>query len=354
MVVTDRLTKGVELEGLDDISSEAVAKRLFERHYPVHGIPTAITSDRGPQFVSDMWKHFCRLLRIEQRLSTAYHPQTDGATERMNQEVEKILRIWTNYLQENWLDLLPIAMATINERDATSTGLSPFFFMHGYHNEPIQLVEDRRAENPKEGEAMAEEFIQRLQDANEFAQAAMAMAQEMQQAQANKHRTAAPRYKPGDWVYLNLKNVKTSRPCKKLDWLHAKYQVLEEVNTHAYKLDVPGRIHPVFHVDLLRSVPDDPLPSQQTDHELAQPVLVDGKEMYLVESILDEKKEGTYKRALVKWVDYSKPTWEPLSTIRHTDAWKQWKKKGRKRTVLQIHPNTRHDGTVGRRGRGVM
>lgn len=182
MVVTDRLTKGVELEGMSDISSEAVAKRLFERHYPVHGIPTAITSDRGPQFVSDMWKHFCKLLQIEQRLSTAYHPQTDGATERMNQEVEKILRIWTNYLQENWLDLLPIAMATINERDAASTGLSPFFFMHGYHNEPIQLVEDRRAEDAREGEVMAEDFIQRLQDATEFAQAAIAMAQEIQQA----------------------------------------------------------------------------------------------------------------------------------------------------------------------------
>lgn len=68
MVVTDRLTKGVELEGLDDVSSEAVAKGLFERHYPIHDIPTAITSDRGPQFVSDMWKHFCQLLRIEQRL----------------------------------------------------------------------------------------------------------------------------------------------------------------------------------------------------------------------------------------------------------------------------------------------
>jgi hypothetical protein len=54
--------------------------------------------------------------------------------------------------------------------------------------------------------------------------------------------------------------------------------------------------------------------------------------MYLVESILDEKKEGTHKKALIKWVDYSNPTWEPLSTIRHTDAWKQWKRKGRKRT----------------------
>jgi hypothetical protein len=235
-------------------------------------------------------------------------------------------------------------MATINERDAASTGLSPFFFMHGYHNEPIQLVEDRRAEDAREGEVMAEDFIQRLQDATEFAQAAIAMAQEIQQTQANRHRTASPRYKPGDWVYLNLKNVKTSRPCKKLDWLHAKYQVVEEINPHAYKLDVPGRIHPVFHVDLLRPVADDPLPSQQVDHESAPPVLVDGQEMYLVERILDEKKEGTHKKVLVKWVDYSRPTWEHLSAVRHTDAWKQWTKRKKKRVNFgnhrEIHANS--------------
>ncbi|KAM4055844.1 Pol-like protein [Hirsutella rhossiliensis] len=227
MVVTDRLTKGVELEGLYDISSEAVARRLFERHYPVHGIPTAITSDRGPQF----------LLGIEQRLSTA----TNEPRGRED------FRIWTNYLQENWLDLLPIAMATINEREATSTGLSPFFFMHGYHNEPIQL-----------------EKLQRRISFRDY-RTPRTMAQEIQQAQANKHRTAAPRYKPGDWVYLNLRNVKTSRPCKKLDWLHAKYQVLAEVGcawTHPFSLSHP-------------------LPSQKINQESAPPVLVDGQEMYL-------------------------------------------------------------------------
>jgi transposase InsO family protein len=93
MVVTNWLTKGVKLEGLHDISAEAVAQRLFKRYYPIYGIPTAITSDRGPQFICDLWRHFCKLLNVEQRLSTAYHPQTDGATERMNQEIEKIIRI---------------------------------------------------------------------------------------------------------------------------------------------------------------------------------------------------------------------------------------------------------------------
>jgi len=251
----------VELEGIADISSEAVARRLYKRHYPIYGIPTAIVSDRGPQFVSDLWKHFCKLLGVERRLSTGYHPQTDGATERMNQEIQKIMRIWACYTQNNWLSFLPTVMASINEREASSTGMSPFFYMHGYHNNPIQLREGETAERLKEGETLAEDFVRRLQDATEFAQAAIAIAQDQQEKYANRSRTAAPIYKEGDWVYLNLKNVKTSRPSKKLDWLHAKYRVLQQINSHSYKLDVPGRIHPVFHVDLLRPAPEDPLPS---------------------------------------------------------------------------------------------
>lgn len=71
----------------------------------------------------------------------------------------------------------------------------------------------------------------------------------------------------------------------------------DAINPHAYKLEVPGRIQPVFHVDLLRPVPDHPLPSQEMDHELAQPVLVDGQEMYRVECILDEKKARIRRRS---------------------------------------------------------
>ncbi|KAM4067825.1 chromatin organization modifier domain-containing protein [Hirsutella rhossiliensis] len=153
------------------------------------------------------------------------------------------------------------------------------------------------------------------------------------QAQANKHRTAAPRYEPGDWVYLNLRNVKTSRPCKKLDWLHAKYQVLAEVNPHTYSLS--RRPTPAS--------PGDPLPSQKLDQESAPPVLVDGEKMYLVERILDERMEGTHKKVLVKWHDYSQPTWEPLTTIRHTDAWKQWKKHKRSVTFSSHLATDCHD-----------
>jgi reverse transcriptase-like protein/integrase-like protein len=327
MGITDRLTKGVILEAMDDISAEAVARRLFWCYFPHHGIPTTITSDRGPQFVSDMWTHLCTLMGVKRRLSTAYHPQTDGGQERMNQEIEKMLRIWVTYAQSNWGDLLPVVTTALNNRDATATGISPFFFTHGYHMNPVQLKDDRPAPK-KPGQKIAEDFVARIQEASEWAQAAIAWTQDRQEQTANKHKKAAPNYKAGDWVYLDLRNVKTARPSKKLDWLHAKYRVVEQKSSHSYQLDVPGRIHPVFHVDLLRPAAANPLPSQKTEDSREGPVLVDGHEEWRVERILDEKLVGRGKRRsrklLVKWVSYTTPTWEPVDNLKDTEAFQNW------------------------------
>ena len=324
MVITDRLTKGVILEDMDDISTDAVARKLIKCFYPYHGLPAAITSDRGPQFVSALWKRFCELLQIEQRLSTGYHPQTDGSTERMNQEVEKMLRIFVTYSQGDWAELLPMVIAAINNRDSSSIGMSPFFFTHGYHIDPISLDETPAAP-PSSGRGLAEAFVARMQEATEWAQAAMAAAQDRQEVSANRSRQPAPRYKPGDYVWLNLKNVKTTRPSKKLDWIHAKYRVVKEVNSHSYELDTPGGIHPVFHVDLLRPAGEDPLPSQESDDTQPPPILIDGEEGYLVESILcaawHVKPGGARVReVLTKWKGWAVPTWEPLSEFEGTDA----------------------------------
>ena len=75
----------------------------------------------------------CRLVKITWRLSTAFHPETDGATERANQELETYFRIFTSFQQEDWVFQLPIAMMALNSRVSQSTGLSPFFMTHGYH-----------------------------------------------------------------------------------------------------------------------------------------------------------------------------------------------------------------------------
>lgn len=101
MVVVDRLSKAPLIEGMKDTSTQAVSKRSYRVFYPYYDISHTLTSDRGSQFVSDVWKHFCRLLNVKRRLSTSNHPQTDGSTETMNQEVEKILRIFCHYSQDD-------------------------------------------------------------------------------------------------------------------------------------------------------------------------------------------------------------------------------------------------------------
>ncbi|KAJ6436495.1 retrovirus polyprotein [Purpureocillium lavendulum] len=259
-------------------SGESVLRNVLQHH----GIPAAIVTDRGAQFPSRMWKRLCELLRIKQRLSTAWHPDTDGATERANQEVERYIRIFTTYAQDDWDELLPAAAMALNNRTATSTGLSPFFFTHGYHLEPVQVKEALRPDG-KSPVAKAEGIVRRFQEATEWAQAAMASAQECQEDNANAQRQPSDQYNPGDKVWLRLRNIRSNRPSKKLDWLAGKYTVLETVGSHACRLDTPPGVHNVFHVSLLRLAADDPLPSQTSDDYRPPAILTDDGELCEVE-----------------------------------------------------------------------
>ena len=89
----------------------------------------------------------CKILGIERRLSTAYHPQIDGATERMNQTVETFLRTYIDFDQRNWARLLPITEFAINNKNAASTGVNLFFLSHGYHPKILETDEKLHAGN---------------------------------------------------------------------------------------------------------------------------------------------------------------------------------------------------------------
>ena len=188
---------------------------------------------------------------IERKLSTAFHPQTDGSTERANQEVQAYIRAFVTYAQGDWGNLLPVGMLAINNRNTTPAGLSPFFITHGYHIDAIQMkeIEDPSPATSQRGNAEA--FIRKLQEVTEFTQAAIAAGQQRTEDAVNKHRTPAEQFQVGDKVWLNLRNIKTQRPSKKLDWLHAKYTVKKLVGSHTVELDVPGEIHPRFYINLL-------------------------------------------------------------------------------------------------------
>lgn len=332
IVVTDRLSKGVIADGLENIEAETVAKWLIRRYLPHHFLPAAIVSDRGTQFTSALWKRICELLQIKRRLSTSFSPETDGSTERANEVIETVLRQYVDWAQNDWLERLPIVVSAICGRDSASTGTSSFFLSHGWNQSLFENLADKLSteDNRNSPIASADRILRTLKEAREWAQASIAAAQEAQEQASNRKRDPAPSYKVGDKVWLSLENIKTDRPSKKLDARYAKFKVLEVIGSHSYKLDTPPGIHDVFHARLLRPANSTPLPGQIIEESQPPAILVDNTEEYDVECILDQKKapgRGSRLRYLVKWVGYGKPTWEPASSMEDTLALIDWKKR---------------------------
>jgi transposase InsO family protein len=331
MVIVDRLGKGVIIEPCEKIDTDTVARKLIKVFIGHHGIPEAITSDRGTQFVNAMWERFCELLGIKRRLSTAYHPETDGQTERMNATIEAYIRAFCHWAQGDWAFLCPMAQLAINGRDAASTGISPFFLDHGYHVEPLQLQEEVQEVPHAQAQSMrkkAENIVAKLKGTLDIVQAEMAAAQQRQESLANRHRDEAYEYKVGDKVWLDLRNIRTDRPSKKLDAKHAKFTVLERVGSHAYKLNTPPSIHNVFHTMLLRPAATDPFPSQRNDDYQPPAELIDGEEEWQIDRITGERMvkvgRGYRKEYRVKWTGYSRETWTKAVLLEDTAALDQW------------------------------
>jgi hypothetical protein len=329
IVVTDRLGKGLLADGLPDLEAETLAKWFVRYYYPHHWIPNAIVSDRGGQFVGALWARICQKLGIKRRLSTAFSPETDGSTERMNQQVETFLRGFCNHAQDDWYNLLPVAVGTISGHESATTGVSPFFLTHGWNQNPVDFevgpVSDRKSPVAK-----ADNILNKLKQAREWAQAAMAVAQEKQEEAKNQYRDQAVRYKVGDKVWLSLENLRTDRPSKKLDQKYAKYEVLEVKGSHNYRLSTPPGPHNVFHTRLLRPVKLMGLSGQVRKDCQLPGQLWEGDLEYEVERILDEKPargRGKRLRYLVKWRGYNKPTWEPEDALEDTVAYEDWCKR---------------------------
>ena len=144
LVVIDYMSKMGHFIALKNIPSARDLARIFlDNIIKLHGLPSVIISDRGPQFVAKFWRKLCESLDIEVRLSTAYHPQTDGQTERLNQTLEQFLRCLLSTVNSDWVSCLSIAEFAYNNHNHSSTGFSPFFCLTG--SNPRSLPVDRRA-----------------------------------------------------------------------------------------------------------------------------------------------------------------------------------------------------------------
>ena len=234
-VFVDRLTKQRHLIPCrTTITAEKLADLFCDRVFRYHGLPDTIVSDRGPQFASHFWKHICACLKIDARLSTAFHPETDGQTERINAIMEQHLRAYVSYLQDDWTKYLFLAEFAGNNLVSDTTTISPFFANLGF-NPKWDLELDIRVDN--DDEAAAQTAAERLQMIHDVARSEMRYAQIRQQDNTDNHRTPAPASQPGDMVWIDGRFWRTERPSRKLENKHhGPYQVIRAIGTHAYEL----------------------------------------------------------------------------------------------------------------------
>jgi transposase InsO family protein len=247
LVVVDKFSKKAYFVPTNDtITSMGIANLYREQIFPEHGLPQKVVSDRGTQFVSGFMRGLYELLQIQANPSTAYHPQTDGQTERMNQELEEYLRIYVNQKQNNWVEWLPIAQFCHNDRKHSATGYSPFQVNNGRH--PYKGP-GGGYETTNEG---AEKYVEKIHKIWEEVQGNLNAANEWMKRQYNKRRNPSRQYQKGDQVYLDAANIKTTRSSKKLDAkYYGPFEVVESVGKSAYQLRLPQgwKIHDEYKVE---------------------------------------------------------------------------------------------------------
>src|ERR1700674_2328212 len=314
MVVVDYLTKmGHFIPTNTTLSAEGAARLYVDNVFKLHGIPESMTSDRGRQFASSLAQGFRTMLGIEGRLSTAYHPQTDGQTEIINKEVEQYLRRFTNFEQDDWADWLPIAEFAHNDHVSSSMQSSPFYLNYGQHpHKGITPI-------PPHANESATEFLTRMMTITEEAQAALRCTKEDMKQFNERLQKSSITYQQGDKVWLEGTNLTTLRPSKKLEFKHfGPFPIISKHGT-AYKLAIPPtwkNIHPVFHETLLSPYHSPAFKSQETPPP-PPAELIDGTPEYEVESILKTRRWGSGVRFLVHWKGYphEDDTWEPKSNL---------------------------------------
>ncbi|KAJ1598572.1 hypothetical protein NDA14_003994 [Ustilago hordei] len=292
LVIVDRLTKFAILAPTHKtVTAKQTAVLLYGHMVRLFGYPDHMVSDRGRQFISGAWKAFAEQMGVKHSLSTAYHPQTDGQTERVNQVIEQYLRMYCNYEQNDWANLLDTAAFVYNNTVHNSIGVSPFFACYGWNPKAHPDIPQRLGVN----DPGRFEYLMDGKERCKYLQEQIREAQRRSVDQYNrKHKDIE--FKVGDMVYINCRNWKTRRPTPKLDTRFAgPYPVQERVGRRAYRITLPAnlRVHDVFHVSMLEPARTSSLP-QRAEQPTMPP---------LPDEDLDFEVRSTHRQAFTQW-DY--------------------------------------------------
>jgi len=329
LIITNCLSKKVILESCKNMTAEWVTQTFVQHFYQAHELSITIVSDWGTQFVNSLWKRVCQLLKIVQRMFSAYYLKTDRATEQMNQNVELYICTFLNYSQKNWASLLLMTELVINNHDFISMRVSLFFLSHEYHMKSLQLLKKLKpVQSAKSSVQKADQIVQKMKEVTEWAQMTMTVAQQLQKEMMNQKRQQSYNFKKEDKVWLNLKNIHTDCLCKKFNAKNVKYIIVKKISSHSFCLNTLSGIHNVFHSVMLQSAVMNTLSSQHTTDSQPSSQIVSNEEEFKIKKILKKRfvwcKEEFKKKYLMKWINYTWLTWELTFILKDTVTLNQW------------------------------
>jgi hypothetical protein len=301
-------------------NSKQIAELMFEEVYKLHGLPKHIISDRDVLFTSTFWSHLNKLIGTQLKMSSAYHPETDGSTERANRTVTQMLRQCINDKQTDWVAKLPSIEFAINSARSASTGFAPFFLNTGRMPRSMIWNHSRSDEYPS-----VRNFALQRKLALIAAHDSVLAARVKQTRDANRRRRTAP-FVEGDLVYLSSKNINFPKGLarKLIPKYIGPYKILQDFKNQSFKIELPSHlkqrgVHDVFHASLLRvHIPnDDRLFPGRLDSQLGSGD--DFEPEWAVDKILSHSgsKEDSLFEVLWKAGDV---TWLPFNQIEHLNA----------------------------------
>ncbi|XP_024013310.1 uncharacterized protein LOC112087599 [Eutrema salsugineum] len=259
-VIVDRLTKSAHFLPIKKTDgAEQLAQKYIDVIVRLHGIPVSIVSDRDPKFTASFWQAFQKALGTKVHLSTAYHPQTDGQSERTIRTLEDLLRACVLDWEGSWEKHLPLAEFACNNSYHSSIGMAPYKALYG---RPCRTplcwteVEEMRVLEP--------ELLEEASKQVEMLKTRLKEAHDRQKSYADQRRQELS-FEVGDLVYLKLRTFRGNdkhRLMKKLKLRYmGPYPILERIGEVAYRLELPKELaefHDVFHISLLRKVVREP------------------------------------------------------------------------------------------------
>jgi len=307
--------------GLNETATaKDIADTFLREVWKLHGLPTEIISDMDAKFSGEFRESLGKMLGVQPRMSTAYHPQTDGQTERTTKVLEGYLRTFVNYDQDDWYQQLLLAEHAYNNSSTNAHKITPFFANYGFHPQ-TEWMKEREAHNPG-----ATLYAHGMQDIHQQVKHTLENTRESMKKYYDRKATEQPSIEVGDLVMLNAKNIRTKRPSKKLSLkLEGPFKVVEKKGSRPYKLEISPRwkIHPVCHVSLLDPYQASNRPDLEQPPQ--DPEDIDGDLEWEVERIIkseiisytrkvrgrnEQMKELRY---FVKWKGCAEDenTWEP-------------------------------------------